>query len=121
MIRVLSVDDEPINQFVVKEFLGNLYDLSFVDSGEKCLKCLCLVNPDIILMDICLPGINGLETSTKIRNTSGYDNTPIIFLTSLEESTCQLKSQHVNDYYLSKPFNKELLIELINLASSIKN
>ncbi len=120
MIRILSVDDEPINQYVIKEFLSNLYELSFVDSGENCLKYLYLMNPDIILMDICLPGINGLETSQKIRNISGYDKTPIIFLTTLDQSVCQVKIQQVNGHYLSKPFNKELLIELINTASLIK-
>ncbi len=120
MMRILSVDDEPINQLVIKEFLNKLYELSFVDSGENCLKYLCLMNPDIILMDICLPGINGLETSKKIRNTSGFDKTPIIFLSTLEQSACQLKIQQVNGHYMSKPFNKELLIELINTASLFK-
>ena len=117
MIRILSVDDEPIHQFVIKEFLGNSYELSFVDSGETCLKHLCLVNPDVILMDICLPGINGLETSNKIRNTLGYDKTPIIFLSTLDQSACRQEIQQVNGYYIPKPFNKELLIELINQVS----
>ena len=120
MIHILSVDDEPIHQFVIKEFLSNSYELSFVDSGENCLKHLCLVKPDIILMDICLPGINGLETSKKIRNTFGYDKTPIIFLSTLEYSSCQQNIQQVNGYYISKPFNKELLVKLINKVSQIK-
>ncbi len=120
MIHILSVDDEPIHQFIIKEFLSNSYELSFVGSGENCLKYLCLVEPDIILMDICLPGINGLETSNKIRNTLGYDKTPIIFLSTLELPAYRQKIQQVNGYYISKPFNKESLIELINKVSHIK-
>jgi CheY-like chemotaxis protein len=104
--NILSVDDERTNQLIVKKLLSDDFTLSLASSGEECLAILSEVQPELILLDVNMPGIDGYETCSKIREHSDFKETPIIFLSGRSKSEDRLKGYEVggNDY-VTKPCN----------------
>ena len=89
---ILIVDDQPINIQVINQILGGLYQLTFARSGQEALD-LCLSDPpDLILMDVVMPELDGLATCKIIKNTPDISDIPVVFITSLqaaeEENAC---------------------------------
>lgn len=109
--KILSVDDAPDNQFIVEEILEDLYEVGLVYSGEECLEKLKTFLPDMILMDVSMPGITGYETCQRIRETPALQDIPILFLSAHMTPEDKLKGYQAggNDY-ITKPYDHEELI-----------
>lgn len=123
-ITVLAVDDEPVNLQVLMNTLQNVgIKVETALSGFEALNKLNTITPDIIIMDIMMPKMNGYQTALQIREFLPTDEVPIIFLTAKKqiEDFMDGFSAGGNDY-LTKPFSKiELLTRLnfhIKLAQS---
>lgn len=85
MQPVLLVEDEPFNQSVIQdifEFDEMPTELVCVDSGEEALEKAAALQPMLILMDVGLPGIDGLETTQRLRADPQFEHTPIWALTA---------------------------------------
>ena len=111
--RILVVEDNEINQVVIEAMLAT-YQLtaSIVDSGEAALKIMQDKPFDLILMDIHLPGINGIETSRQIRQT--FTTLPIVALSAdTFEQERTKNSQSVFDDFLTKPIEVPKLTEVL--------
>jgi len=121
-IVVLVVDDEPINLQVIENGLkvANMV-IQLAHSGKEALEILRTNKPDIVLMDIMMPQMNGYETSRQIRKTFSREELPIIFLTAknqiqdLENSF----SAGGNDY-ITKPFSLNELMTRIMFHVTFK-
>jgi len=118
-IRILLVEDSPINQMVEKKLLSKLgfTQVEIVENGEESLNILSKKDFDLVLMDIFMPVMNGLDASRLIRRqeTIRNPNIPIIVLTA--QDTDQLQGDFVKygiDSFISKPLNID------KIASSIK-
>ncbi len=114
---VLIVDDEPLNIAVVAEILEKRYHLLVATNGEKALQIVFSdIKPDLILLDIVMPGMNGFEVAEKIKENPEASNIPIIFLTAKYDSESIVKGLEIGAVdYLSKPFQKEeLLVRIKN-------
>jgi signal transduction histidine kinase/DNA-binding response OmpR family regulator len=101
---ILVVDDRPENLLVVRTILEDLgHDLVAVRSGEQALKCLLERDFAVILLDINMPGMDGLETATFIRGRQKSLHTPIIFLTAYVEEMHTVKAYALGavDYMLT--------------------
>ncbi len=111
MKKVLIVEDNPLNmELVIEILLSRGFTADGVATGEEALKSVDGNNYDLVLMDIELPGINGIETTRKIK--SGKKNLPIIALTSFAMKGDRERFLSAGfDDYLSKPID---IIELIN-------
>jgi putative two-component system response regulator len=80
--RIIIVDDNPVNLMVGTHILRDLYQISTVLSGEKLFKTLETVKPDLILLDIDMPVMNGFEVIKRLKAESRTADIPVIFLTA---------------------------------------
>ena len=111
--KIMIVDDEPNLVELVKAVLESEgYEVITAANGEECLEKLKTVRPDLILLDMMMPGISGRETCEKIRANPETANLKIVFLTVVRFSEVGkdiLTKMNVVDY-ITKPFdNKEIL------------
>lgn len=114
---VLLVEDNPTEQYVLQQLIHKFdYDSQVVSSGEEALSALGIANYAAILMDITLPGIDGLECTRQIRRIELElaRRTPIIALTarSSQEDLNACLEAGVDDY-ISKPFDPEALRKML--------
>lgn len=115
-IRVLVVDDNPANRKLACEFLRPLGTItSSAESGFEALKLVDKHQFDLILMDVQMPGLNGMETTQQIRQKEKGARTPIVALTAhaVAEQKTKLLLSGMDDF-LSKPVSEEDLINMIN-------
>jgi diguanylate cyclase (GGDEF)-like protein/PAS domain S-box-containing protein len=118
--KILIADDEPLNISVVADILSQEYDLLVATNGEKVLQILSSdTKPDLILLDVMMPGMNGFEVAQRIKKNSDTAHIPIIFLTAKHDNESIVKGFELGAVdYLSKPFRKEEL--LVRLKSTLQ-
>lgn len=105
MNQILVIDDSTINLRIVKDSLSDEFQVYPVTSGMQGLEFLKKKIPDIILLDLNMPDMDGKETLTKIRLNPDWEKIPIIFLTS--DSSAETEAECIAlgaDDYLAKPF-----------------
>ncbi len=113
---ILGVDDDAINQLVLTEFLGDDYNTVLCSDGPECLSYLENKTPDVILMDVSMPGISGLETCEKLRKMPNCSELPVIFVSALASKEDKIAGyQAGGDDYLTKPFEESELKNKIEL------
>lgn len=81
--KILVVDDEPGNLQVLRQILKGRYQLIFATNGEKALAAVAKHMPDLVLLDIMMPGISGYEVCEKLKENPATDEIPIIFVTAM--------------------------------------
>jgi sigma-B regulation protein RsbU (phosphoserine phosphatase) len=103
--RVLVVDDSEANVDVLVEALRGEYKLSVAMDGEAALRAIEKNPPDIVLLDIMMPGIDGYEVCRRIRANEAWHDLPVMFLSSLEDARDKARGFEAggNDY-VTKPF-----------------
>ncbi len=113
--RILAVDDEPEILRTLRMILtGHGYDLVTVETGEAALDAIAHRIPDVILLDLMLPGINGLEVIRQVRRRSSV---PIIVLSARGEELTKVEALDLGaDDYLSKPFGVKELLARVRVA-----
>lgn len=114
--KILIVDDEPINIKIVAQALQNRYDIMVAKSGEMALEILKKEVPDLILLDIFMPEMDGFEVSKRIKDDITICNIPLIFLTADKSEKTILEAFKCGAVdYITKPFqNEELNIRIDN-------
>jgi CheY-like chemotaxis protein len=116
MKRIMIVDDEPDVVAIVGKLLEKEgYEIVGAKDGEDCLEKLKKVKPDLILMDIMMPGMDGWEITKKIKTNPRTKNIPVAMLTVKAEKKDKIKGFHYSkcDGYLVKPIVKEELIKVV--------
>jgi putative two-component system response regulator len=111
MERVLVVDDNPHNCELMSDLLTNWgYEVNTVDQGMDAIAVARRDCPDIILLDVMLPGMNGFEVCHEIKTNPQTRDIPVIMLTVLNEVDDRIRGLKVGaDYFMSKPFNYQEL------------
>lgn len=120
MPRLLVVDDEAANLEVVAAVLsGQDYRVHVARSGQQALDTAEQIHPDLILLDLMMPGIDGLQTCRQLKQIPALRDVPVIFLTAMddEEHTIQGFEAGAVDY-VTKPFNPRIL--LARVATHLK-
>ncbi len=117
MKHILIVDDIAVNLKTVKLILDEYYKVTAVTSGKQAIDFLKRNTsdfPDLILMDIQMPGMDGLETMKKIKEQFGENTLPVIYLTAISEKKMVVEcfKAGLSDYIV-KPFNPEQLLQKI--------
>jgi adenylate cyclase len=112
---ILIVDDSVENLQVLSFLLGDLYSIKIAKSGEKAVEISAqLPSPDLILMDVVMPGINGFEACRLIKENPVTQKIPVIFLTALNEVTDETMGFKIGGAdFITKPFNPEIVLARI--------
>ena len=102
---ILLVDDTPANLALLLDALGGAgYDLRIAESGESALRQLELNLPDLVLLDVVMPGIDGLETCRRLKADSRRREIPVIFMTVLSDPAEKVRAFDVGAVdYITKP------------------
>ncbi|MEB3164307.1 MAG: hybrid sensor histidine kinase/response regulator [Prochlorothrix sp.] len=119
---VLVIDDEPDNFDVVEALLyEENYDLHYASSGENIFARLARVDPDVLLLDVMMPDVDGLALCHQIRSHAQWRNLPIIMVTALtnKEDLAACLEAGADDF-ISKPVNKTELKARIHSILRIK-
>jgi signal transduction histidine kinase len=102
--RILLVDDSPAYRRVIQTMLGPKYEFFMAESGEKALSEVMRVNPDLVISDLVMPGLDGYELCRRLRAEPALRHVPIIMLTSKTGDEARVTGLEVGaDDYLFKP------------------
>lgn len=127
--RILLVDDTPSNLAVLRGALEpEGYRLAFASNGEETLEIVPELNPDLILLDVMMPGMDGFETCRRLKTTELGKNIPVIFITAKRETQDVVEGFQAGGVdYIRKPIQQEEVcarvrnhLELLYLRRSLK-
>ena len=121
--RILIVEDHPEMQLVLSKFLGEQgFEIELAQTGEAALEKFAQVKPDVILLDVMLPGISGIDVTRQIRANGRIDDyVPILMLTAKSEIKDVINGLSVGaDDYIIKPFSFDELSARVNSALRFK-
>ncbi|RMG55412.1 MAG: response regulator [Gammaproteobacteria bacterium] len=116
MAHILVVDDSPTEIHVFKTMLEkNGHQVSTAQSGEEGVQKAQEVQPDLILMDVVMPGLNGFQATRQLGNNAATANIPVIIVTTKDQETDKVWAmrQGAKDYIV-KPAKEKDLIDRIN-------
>jgi len=116
--KVLIVDDDASMRQMTSLHISDGYEVFTADSGESALEMIVGgVTPDIILLDISMPGMDGYETLAEISGNPAMKDVPVLFLTGLDGKDDQIKglSQCGVSEYVTKPFDYDILRKRMEL------
>lgn len=109
--KVLIVDDEPRNQRIITEIMEGSVELKTASSGEEALEVVSLFKPDLIFLDIMMPGIDGYEVCQKIKADPAQSLTKVILVSGKAMVEERLRGYTAGaDDYMTKPFIPEELL-----------
>jgi two-component system sensor histidine kinase ChiS len=112
---ILLVDDDPTNLLLLEELLlSEGYSTLLAASGSEALKIAAESSPDLILLDVMMPQMDGFEVCRRLREDSKLQTIPVVFLTALDDEESRLRGlEMMGDDYLTKPINSKLLLTKI--------
>ena len=114
--HVLVVDDNTTNLKLAENALRAHYKVTLLISGEQALKFLTKNRPDLILLDILMPGLDGFETIKQIKGNPYTRDIPVIFLTAKTESLDEVNALNLGAAdFITKPFVPETMLRRISL------
>jgi len=120
--KILLVDDNPTNVAILEEVLGEKYHLKTAGSGEETLALVEEFRPDLILLDIMMPGIDGYETCRRIRANPSLKYVKIIMVSAKAMVSERIEGyQSGADDYITKPFDEEELMAKVNVHLRLKS
>lgn len=115
--KILVVDDHPVNVELIAAYLEKDYEIIPAYSGEEALEKVRTDKPDIVLLDIMMPGISGYEVCERIKQQDTTRFIPVVMITALAELEDKIKGIEAGaDDFLTKPINN---IELITRVRSL--
>ena len=113
---VILVDDNPINLKLARNTLMGKYDVFTVPSAEKLFQLLEKTHPDIILLDVMMPGMSGYDAIKILKSNPKTLDIPVIFLTAKSDTNSELEGfVHGAVDYVSKPFSPQLLLKRVDV------
>jgi len=119
---ILVVDDDPASVKALIKYLHlSGFETTVAPSGERALRQLELAQPDIILLDVLMPGMDGFETCRRLKEHEATRDIPVIFLTALSETVDKVKGFEVGGVdYLTKPVQHEEVLARIDAHLTIR-
>ena len=120
---ILMVDDTPTNLGVLFESLSNSgFKLLVAEDGESALNQIRYVKPDIILLDVMMPGMDGFETCRRLKADPKTADIPVIFMTALAETANKVKGFNAGGVdYITKPFQSEEVLARISIHLKLRS
>ena len=119
---ILVVDDSPTNLNVLLELLeASEYKVTLAKNGENALNKAKRTQPDLILLDVLMPGIDGFETCRRLKADRDTHRIPVIFMSALSETVNKVKGLQIGAVdYITKPFDHEEVLARIRVHLNLK-
>ncbi|AFY54838.1 fused histidine kinase/response regulator receiver domain protein [Rivularia sp. PCC 7116] len=116
-MHILLVDDNPTNLKVLFEAIGGYgWKALMATDGESAIEQAEYAKPDLILLDVMMPGIDGFETCRRLKANPITQNIPVIFMTALSDSTDKVRGLEIGAVdYITKPFQQQEVIARLKL------
>ena len=120
---IFIVDDHPSNIQLLSDFLKDSgFRVLVAKDGESAIKKLEKISPDLILMDVMMPGIDGWETCRRLKSSPSTCDIPVIFMTVLSETEDKVKGFAVGGVdYITKPIQREEVLARINVQLRLRS
>jgi CheY-like chemotaxis protein len=114
--RILVVDDEPNNQRILNYTLNKAgYETLTAGNGEAALDLLNENNADLAILDVAMPGMDGITLLQHIRTMQKYENLPVIILTGSGDDTERIRAEEAGvQGFLTKPASSKMILETVN-------
>ncbi len=113
--RILVVDDDPGDRKLIRNILGKKYIVTEASNGKEGLNSICSEKPDLIIMDVMMPELDGYSTCSMIKRDPSTADIPVIMLTGVkDELNIRLADKIGVSGYLTKPPDKQELLDKIN-------
>jgi signal transduction histidine kinase len=122
-MRILFVDDNPNNLKVLSEAIqGHGWKPLMATDGESAIEQAEYAQPDLIILDVMMPGIDGFETCRRLKDNSITQHIPVIFMTALSDALDKVKGLEIGAVdYITKPFQQEEVIVRLKLHLKISH
>ncbi len=102
---ILIVDDAPANIEVLSAAIGDSYEILFATDGREAIRLAFEVIPDLILLDVLMPGMGGYDVCRSLKNNPALRDIPVIFITALDQEDQETKGLELGAVdYITKPF-----------------
>lgn len=120
--KILVVDDNLINITIIKELLSDSYQLETAMSGEEALEVAARFRPDLVLLDIMMPGIDGFEVCRKLRMDPVLRRTKVIMISAKTQLSDRIEGYEAGaDDYLTKPFEEAEFLAKVKVYLRLKS
>jgi len=118
--KVLVCDDDSLNLDVIREILAQESEVATESSGEACLERLSEFQPDVVLLDIMMPGMDGYETARRIADRCTGQVPQIVFVSAHATAERRLQGYEAGgDDYISKPFDHDELLAKVRVHARL--
>jgi DNA-binding response OmpR family regulator len=116
--KVLVIDDEPEITEIVEAFLTEAgFSVKVENFSQNALMAVETFKPDLILLDIMMPGSDGYDVCNQIKNDTRFQNIPVVFLTGKDRNDDMGRSFKAGgDMFIKKPFSCDRLLEIVNIV-----
>ena len=120
--KILIVDDNPTNLRVLLDYLEKSgFEVLVAPNGERAIRQLERIQPELILLDVLMPGINGFETCLRLKQNEKTKNIPVIFMTALTDMVDKIRGFEVGGVdYLTKPLHYQEVLVRVNTHLKIQ-
>ncbi len=120
---ILIVDDNPINLQILQDLLSNAnFQVLVADDGEGAIQIAETSCPDLILLDVLMPNMDGFETCRRLKSNVATQDIPIIFLTALAQKADKVKGLNLGAVdYITKPLENEEVLARVKIHLSLRN
>jgi signal transduction histidine kinase len=120
---VLIIDDEPINLGVMSDYLGSFgLEVLVARGGQSGLEKARYARPDLVLLDVLMPGMDGFETCRRLKADEALRDIPVLFMTALAETEHKIKGFGVGAVdYITKPFQDEEVLARVTAHLRIRD
>lgn len=121
MAKILIVDDSPVEMKIIRRFLEGKYEIFEANSGQTALELANEVKPDLILMDIIMPAMDGIAVCRKLKSQPVTADIPVIFITAVSDSREVVRGFEAGGQdYITKPFFSQELCARIKVHLDLK-
>ena len=114
MKKILVVDDNPEILYAIKQGFFTEFDILTAESGKKCFRHLESKIPDLILLDIMMPDMNGWEVIKRLKESEKWKDIPIIIITARHDESVKKAGEFYAEDFIEKPFITNDLKRRIN-------
>lgn len=118
--KIIAVDDIPENLAAIRNTLKDMYEVYACPSALKMFELLEHVKPDLIMMDVKMPDMDGYEAIKKLKSDERFREVPVIFLTAMSDERSEMEGLKLGAVdYIHKPFVTPLLLQRIKIHLSM--